>query len=602
MTTPSQNAGPAKLLVAVHGIGDQVGYATAQTVAARVAAYYGKSIAMPLGRFYPPHAKGAQVVPKPALVRPSPTDKAAIGLAEVYWAPIARGVVEKKYILEETKKWARSISARVASRGVEHGWTSNDVARLVTVLDQMVDSILVMERLTFLANKAGVFKFELAKLLADFVGDVQIVADFEGYRQEILETFDAAMKDVLAVAPDPDAAELYIVAHSEGTVITFVALLHALADPATYPWIGRVRGLMTIGSPIEVHHLLWPELWRDRPATGGPRLAPATAVLNSMFAPAAKGAADFTIPWHNYLDFGDPIAYELEATKAWMSDPQADFARHLPLEEHPFGRSFLPGKAHVDYWNDADVFGHFFEKVVDPPAAKDARFKEPPASKPLARAVASVVPTVVVVVLLILAVYCLYRPVASITNPTARALDILRDVAGLGALLYGITAASRIPRLMDRMVSSLTGALLLAVSMAAYGFAVTPETQVAVGETVCGWINSATCDAGGLLGGASIAMYLVATLIAVVSGVAARLKPTSGHLALPAIGAAAALMIVYQLIITSGPTDVAFWPIALGAGAFFYLWWLGALLFDLIFVWQRYVRNSALREHLERMA
>ena len=42
-----------KILVAVHGIGDQIGYETVQSVATRIGAYYGIAPALPLGRFYP---------------------------------------------------------------------------------------------------------------------------------------------------------------------------------------------------------------------------------------------------------------------------------------------------------------------------------------------------------------------------------------------------------------------------------------------------------------------------------------------------------------------------------------------------------------------
>ena len=46
---------------------------------------------------------------------------------------------------------------------------------------------------------------------------------------------------------------------------------------------------MTIGSPIEVHHLLWPDLWRG-------------------LKPDAEMAGRPRIPWKNYYDYGDPIA------------------------------------------------------------------------------------------------------------------------------------------------------------------------------------------------------------------------------------------------------------------------------------------------------
>src|SRR5262245_932041 len=43
---------PTKVLVAVHGIGDQVGYATVQSVAGRLGAFLGCPAGIPLGRFY----------------------------------------------------------------------------------------------------------------------------------------------------------------------------------------------------------------------------------------------------------------------------------------------------------------------------------------------------------------------------------------------------------------------------------------------------------------------------------------------------------------------------------------------------------------------
>jgi hypothetical protein len=41
------------------------------------------------------------------------------------------------------------------------------------------------------------------------------------------------------------------------------------------------------------------------------------------------------------------------------------------------------------------------------------------------------------------------------------------------------------------------------------------------------------------------------------------------------------------------------WPVVLAGAAFLYLWWLAALIFDLAFVWQRYIRQSAAIERLK---
>ncbi|MEO5719257.1 MAG: hypothetical protein ABIR29_11915 [Chthoniobacterales bacterium] len=40
------------------------------------------------------------------------------------------------------------------------------------------------------------------------------------------------------------------------------------------------------------------------------------------------------------------------------------------------------------------------------------------------------------------------------------------------------------------------------------------------------------------------------------------------------------------------------WPVLLSGATFLYLWWLAALIFDLGFVWQRYIRNSLANDRL----
>src|SRR6476619_1911640 len=137
----------------------------------------------------------------------------------------------------------------------------------------------------------GIFSFDLDKVLTDFLGDVQIVTEFRDNSREILEIFNKQLETVHRQYPD---ADIYLVAHSEGTVVTLLGLLHAMCDPirpadkdhpaVTYDWLQNVRGLMTIGSPIDKHLTLWPELFSSLP--GKQRL------------PAQP------IEWRNYFDYG----------------------------------------------------------------------------------------------------------------------------------------------------------------------------------------------------------------------------------------------------------------------------------------------------------
>ena len=119
-TKPAADRPATKLIVAVHGIGDQTAYATIQSVALRLSAYLGHEVAPPLGRFYfcPKDAPSdAPVSAVPQMMTPNDPPLAGIGLAEAYWAPIPRQVATQKYVLEETKRWARSVAARIAYSG-----------------------------------------------------------------------------------------------------------------------------------------------------------------------------------------------------------------------------------------------------------------------------------------------------------------------------------------------------------------------------------------------------------------------------------------------------------------------------------------------------
>jgi hypothetical protein len=605
-------AAPTKLLIAVHGVGDQAGYETVQSVATRVGAYYGVAPAMPLGRFYPVPGAGQAIMPSPQLMvdPPDPRPFAALklGFAEVYWAPIARDVVAKGYILEHARKWMRTISARVAAHGIRNrGWGRRDVERLVTVLDELVHTVFVLERLTYVADKAGLFTFDLAKLLVDFAGDVQIVADFDSYRHQILAKFDEVMTASLKLTPDTTAnTELYIVAHSEGSVVAFLSLLHALHDPRAYPWITRVRGLMTIGSPIEIHHLLWPGLWCER--------RPPLPALT----PSPQLTGQCVIQWHNYIDDGDPIAYELKATTEWLG--KTGFATHLQMTEMTYSRSYLPGKAHVDYWRDEAVFGHFIEKVVHPNHVEHGRYFGRPRDRRLARSICWLVPQVALASILMLAVYVLYTPVAAALGVSPTPIGVGRDVSGIALLLLGVTAAARIPRIMDHQGWWVLSAVLLVAAMLFYANVTCPATQLQLGrplaeltslpdlpirvDSIADRVPGCTAMTEGVSSESSaLALVILAGLVAAISGIVVHLNPRRGDLVLPAAGLIAMLGLIVRILYLRGEEPRAqIWPVVIAAIAFFYLWWLTALLFDLTFVWQHYVRESAASDRLEWLA
>ncbi len=97
------------------------------------------------------------------------------------------------------------------------------------------------------------------------------------------------------------------------------------------------------------------------------------------------------------------------------------FDRSLDLREFAFSRSFVPGKAHTDYWTDDAVFGHFWDTVVTLP--RDEQHVRKPAdpipNRRLAQASSYVLPQVLIAALHFLATFVLYRAIYAALDPEA---------------------------------------------------------------------------------------------------------------------------------------------------------------------------------------
>jgi hypothetical protein len=85
-------------------------------------------------------------VPRPIFIKPPPSGLELPGLAfaEVYWADIPRtvAVVKEGYVLEEAKRWARTIVGRYRLYCLQSKdpVSSEEVTRLETVLDEMIET------------------------------------------------------------------------------------------------------------------------------------------------------------------------------------------------------------------------------------------------------------------------------------------------------------------------------------------------------------------------------------------------------------------------------------------------------------------------------
>ncbi len=592
-----------KIIVAIHGVGNQRRSDTVRTVAHRVGALSKPPLpVMPLGFFSVGNAGEVHV---------SELDVDAnhplwnVGFAEVYWADVPRGVVTQGDTLEESKAWGRTIVGRaqanyrkqVSQDGCK--LTDVDFSQVAGVTEEIIEAVALMENLLWLFGKAGLFKFDLAPLLTDYIGDVQLVAEFQSYRRQIVDRFHDAMNKILRYLagrkmPRP---QIYVIAHSEGTVISFLAMLEALSlakmgngvvvpdGQRRYDWIGSVRGFMTIGSPIDKHLLLWPNLWPSRqqmnPDADSPRI--------KLSSP---------IKWRNYYDYGDPIGFQLDTARDYLKRLGCEaFEFDATLHDRGFSRYPLPGKAHTDYWQDTKLFRHFFEDVVLADAtqpssgASQCQPRKPPRSTLYASVISLAVPYVLALLLHIGAVYVMFKAtITFLAQPWWNLHDTVACVSALSILLACVTVAGRLPRLVKR--SQVRWWLLSAAIFAAGTYAsmsLLPSQPIAFLAKPLAQLTLLP-DAGASDG---TTLLVGACIVVAASGWLVPRWPRAGRPLMVALGAllvASAIGVGYNHVPDGkGPQ---LWPLILSAMIFIYLWWLGIVLFDLTFIWHRYIRNS----------
>ena len=214
---------------------------------------------------------------------------------------------------------------------------------------------------------------------------------------------------------------------------------------------------MTIGSPIDKHIALWPDMWDPLQNPNTTRIPP----------------KERRIAWRNYYDYADPVGFDLDTARAWLKRHGWD--RFFEFEKnHDFGfaRYFLPGKAHNDYWTDPHVFGHFICDVMGlEPVVDGQHLKRPPAqpqNRPFASVSSYVTPFTLIIAILFTGVYLLFAALNSYLSIREPLYLVVRDVAGVTCLLSGTTACSRILCLTRRLSFKLKAILAFLLGVVGY--------------------------------------------------------------------------------------------------------------------------------------
>jgi len=280
----------------------------------------------------------------------------AIAFSEVYWQPVTN-----KYLVDNVQPpipiftWAHSVNTRLFHGGP-------DFRRAREAIDNLEKMLDLIKRLAAIYKKSG----ELATILERFLGDVQMYVESWQLRQEINQEFfnvldsdEAVAARILGLLKDhhkeaPERIEkcdwashdIYVIAHSEGTVVSYFSLVQAAAEredkAGKHKWLDRVSGLVTMGSPLDKHYSIWENRF----------------LLNNLKTTFKK-----KIEWYNYADVSDPVGKCLDVLV--KDAPGMDANRMFDVKfDEAFARYPIPGKAHTDYWMDREIHLDILHKVM----------------------------------------------------------------------------------------------------------------------------------------------------------------------------------------------------------------------------------------------
>lgn len=308
----------------------------------------------------------------------NPVDGSASGSGEnfrfidMFWADLLDADASRSALPIE--QWTEAVIARNSRKCAQDkkdGDTKAAKSRewLIKLLHIVNEVILFLN--SFLSFKGkGIQEVVFNKYLSD----VQVYGEHLNVRGRAVSRFHKMMQAVhdrhfeeeQKLGTDRKPRFVFL-AHSLGTVLTMDALCYAHVDhqklddrfPSyhnegdsteeikyNYDWTQYAKTLITLGSPIDKYIVLW---WQ-----------------NYSYLQDAKLYKERTdkILHINYTDEQDPVGHKLDKFRATAAYEKLFHAKTVEAAE-VFKRYGVPGKAHVDYWEDRGLIDNLLTNISD---------------------------------------------------------------------------------------------------------------------------------------------------------------------------------------------------------------------------------------------
>ena len=125
-------------------------------------------------------------------------------------------------------------------------------------------------------------------------------------------------------------------------------------------WRHDVANFVTLGSPGDKFHVLWPRNYEHMRHPDGP------ADPHGDWLDADALVDGPTIVHYNFCDEQDPVGHHLDVAHACAAYPRLfDVRSPVAFRDVVFRRYGVPGLAHTRYWDDHALFARILDVVVD---------------------------------------------------------------------------------------------------------------------------------------------------------------------------------------------------------------------------------------------